>query len=330
MGIAGDMVQFFATLDVHEGADGKVAYPRSLAAFLKAHPQHKGYYTRPHELLAMARQLENSILCGGGSTKGAPPLNLCFYSLKHTEAQLRYGQFEFLALGFRHIREHFAGAVHSIIATMKSGDPSIGTAFSLEDGRVLTARHCIEEPESIELPGWEPTKAPLTSVHVAADSKVDLAILTFDKNPFPGANGFRMRGGVSILEEVMAMGYPPIARFKKFLSTTTGQVAAEEVPYGEKAVHILTTARTRGGSSGGPLVNRCGLVVGLITGTPLEMAASSEHGARPNDMGYSCALHAGEVEAVYMDVVSDSAKLSAKCEFEVHRKEPRLRVRIPR
>ncbi len=103
--------------------------------------------------------------------------------------------------------------------------------------------------------------------------------LVFIKLPQEILNSIYFDSEISILDEVMALGYPQIPGFHNFLTaekaavsarftSTTGQVSsiAEDIWMREKL--ILITAKIRGGNSGGPIINNKGMVVGVASNIP--------------------------------------------------------------
>ena len=96
-----------------------------------------------------------------------------------------------------------------------------------------------------------------------------------------------------IAEEVLCLGYPPIAGFglvlvaesgqlSSTLKTATGSVASSNSSYLDGESYILVSTRVRGGNSGGPVVNRKGHVVGMVASTSIN----AEDSARIEGLGY--------------------------------------------
>ena len=128
-------------------------------------------------------------------------------------------------------------------------------------GTVLTANHVIAGGGSISILFADVTRAAATVV--AADPKIDIATLAPKKLPevvVPATLG----GGVAVGSDVVAIGNPLGLRD----STTTGVVSGLNRTTKTKAGSLFGLiqfdAAVNPGSSGGPLLNSQGLVVGVV------------------------------------------------------------------
>jgi serine protease Do len=124
-----------------------------------------------------------------------------------------------------------------------------------------------------------------------------------------------------MLDEVMTMGYPPVpgfhsvliaetARLAGYLHSTTGQLIAEYEAYMDRQDYLLISARVKGGSSGGPVLNKKGEVVGLIANAP--STDSSEIDA----LGFGIAVPSSAILQFLSDVQRNENLRSIK--FAVH------------
>jgi serine protease Do len=96
-----------------------------------------------------------------------------------------------------------------------------------------------------------------------------------------------------ITEEVLCLGYPPIPGFRSILVAETGEVSANlravagsvvsaDSSYLDSERYVLVSNRIKGGNSGGPVVNKKGYVVGMVTSTSVNAHDSS----KVADLGY--------------------------------------------
>ncbi|MFL6043603.1 MAG: S1C family serine protease [Propionibacteriaceae bacterium] len=139
---------------------------------------------------------------------------------------------------------------------------SLGSGVIVTDtGTVLTANHVISGGGSISILFADGTKTSATVA--AAAPKIDIAALTPKKLPevvVPATLG----GAVAVGSDVVAIGNPLGLRD----STTTGIVSGlsrtARTKVGELAGLIQFDAAVNPGSSGGPLLNSQGLVVGVV------------------------------------------------------------------
>lgn len=141
----------------------------------------------------------------------------------------------------------------------------IGTGVVINDeGAILTANHIIADAKSIRLTFADGTT---TTASVASqEPEKDIAVLMPDEAPsviVPAVMG----GGVQVGDEAYAVGHP----FGLTSSLTAGVVSGLDRSVAIDATTTLEgliqfDAAVNPGNSGGPLLNRNGQVVGIITG----------------------------------------------------------------
>ncbi|MVN89359.1 trypsin-like serine protease, partial [Deinococcus sp. HMF7620] len=70
----------------------------------------------------------------------------------------------------------------------------------------------------------------------------------------------------NVLDEIIAMGLPNIAHsIEATLITTSGEIVATDYIHSAgREMHVMN-AKVKGGNSGGPIINRLGQVVGIVT-----------------------------------------------------------------
>jgi len=145
-----------------------------------------------------------------------------------------------------------------------SNDRMSGAGVVIDDsGQILTARHVVAGSESIEVTFADGTQSSATIASEQADN--DIAVLVADTLPsivVPAVLG----GGVRIGDDVYATGHP----FDLFNSLSAGVVSGlnRTVPIAESQTLtglIQFDAAVNPGNSGGPLLNRAGQIVGIVT-----------------------------------------------------------------
>jgi putative serine protease PepD len=147
-----------------------------------------------------------------------------------------------------------------VLITTSNG--SLGSGVIVTDtGTVLTANHVVSGGGDISILFADGTKASGTIA--GADPKIDIAVLAPQKLPevvVPATLG----GGVAVGSDVVAIGNPLGLRG----STTTGVVSGlnrtTETKVGALSGLIQFDAAVNPGSSGGPLLNAQGIVVGVV------------------------------------------------------------------
>ena len=152
-----------------------------------------------------------------------------------------------------------------VLVRTASGSGGIGSGVVVNDGgQVLTAHHVLNGATEVEVVFSDGTRSAASVV--SADPAKDLALLapsTLPEVVVPAVLG----GGVRVGDEVYPLGNP-----FGFTGTLTagvvsglGRTLLREDGAGELAELIQFDAAVNPGSSGGPLVDAGGQVVGIVT-----------------------------------------------------------------
>ncbi len=305
MGIGADIVKFFSPNNADQIQENLI--PKTVGDFLRHTNQHQNL----NAVMVIIRQLTaQGFLIPAGFGKGSPPLNEAYCNYGFDPQEVSYGTYDFLALGFPRIRENFAEAVRAVVVTKVNDAEDIGSGFLVESRMFVTARHCILNMKEVRIPGWNPSNTSLLNIWTPVDDRVDLAVLQFDGDPFPGIPGFQV-GNATLLDDVLSMGYPPIPGFESVLvaetaqiaghlKSTTGQVIGEERSYLDQQTYLLISARVKGGNSGGPVIGRLGKVVGVVCQLPAEAEG------RVDTLGYACAIPTKTLSEVLLACLKQS------------------------
>ena len=135
----------------------------------------------------------------------------------------------------------------------------LGSGFVLADGVVVTNRHVIEQPREVTVNTWDGRSLAAEVTGVATDT--DLALLQLeDAGDLPVAE--LRTTPVQRGELVFAVGYPGGGPAQVSPGRVLGMV--DGTVLGEPAEVIRVEVEITQGSSGGPLVDRDGLVVGVV------------------------------------------------------------------
>ena len=164
-------------------------------------------------------------------------------------------------------------SVSDIVANLEAGlvqiiTPSAsGSGFAVSnDGLIITNAHVVGEHDTVTVRSV--TGLAYTGVVRGKDEELDLAVV---KIGMPGNIKAMPLGEVSEVrtgDTVIAMGFPLSDQLGDSYTVTTGVVSSRrKVGPGER---IQTDAAINAGSSGGPLVNRAGEVIGVNTTTYRE------------------------------------------------------------
>lgn len=166
-----------------------------------------------------------------------------------------------------------------------------GTGFAVTgDGHVLTNHHVIEGCLRLEaLVG----KERIRSVDVlATDPYADLALVKLEKT-FDATASFRDGPTLQLGEPVMVAGYPMRHVVSTSFTVTTGIVSAM-VGIDDYAGELQISAPVQPGNSGGPLLDRAGNVIGVVSAQLDEWYAVDAVNALPQNINF--AIHGQVVQ----------------------------------
>lgn len=174
-----------------------------------------------------------------------------------------------ICLGQAFIAQKYRAAMKHLAVRNGQGDQTGGTAFFCADfpGALATARHLVSD-------GWELSRienedgsvlcAGPFEIQVAAGD-LDLALVRCEMPR--GTNALRIewdKNAVAELDQVLVVGYPPIAYHAPALVFTEGQVASLARRQTGDRYSTIISRIAEPGYSGGPVISRNGLVVGVI------------------------------------------------------------------
>lgn len=222
------------------------------------------------------------------------------------EQDLKYGVYDFKYRGFVYTRDYFTKSVLQIESQHIDGRLDTGTAYYIGNNKFVTAAHCINDPVRFNL--LLPDGRPLTLKEVwlakGKDLEVfDLAIIHIDEKISIPA--FKL-GTPVILDDVLVMGFPPIANLPAiqvaetatigaYQKASTGQVVANTTAYRTGMDYFLINARVKGGNSGGPVINKEGKIVGTVVSLPYDINSDPTN-PRYDIMGYGQCLPSKYIE----------------------------------
>lgn len=145
-----------------------------------------------------------------------------------------------------------------VIQVGREGMDGLGAGFVIrEDGLIATNKHVIGEARRIQVETSDGEKHDVTEVH-ASDAHLDLAILRIARTgmkPLPLGVSAKVKQG----ESVVAMGNPEGLAFSVVEGVVSALREIEDVPMIQVAMPIER------GNSGGPLLDKRGQVIGVLT-----------------------------------------------------------------
>jgi S1-C subfamily serine protease len=155
-------------------------------------------------------------------------------------------------------------SVVRLSVTACEGDPGTGSGFIVGDSLVLTAAHMVSGMRTVSVQTSE--GEIVTAEPVALDMAADTALLRTDKSLGPKAMTISDQEPAQG-SALAALGFPLGANE---LQIAEGIVSGlrSSIDYPDQHVdNVFTTdAATNGGNSGGPVISRSGMVIGLVSG----------------------------------------------------------------
>jgi S1-C subfamily serine protease len=148
------------------------------------------------------------------------------------------------------------GSVFQIILDGSAG-PELGTAFSIGGGEYLTAAHLVADHTSARLRN---AVADFPVTVTGSDPVRDVTLLRGD-GPAGAGLPLHLAADVQPGQSVASVGYP---LFEEYRASITGGLVSRLTEDRDLGLLIQTDTPINRGNSGGPLVDRCGRVVGMI------------------------------------------------------------------
>jgi S1-C subfamily serine protease len=159
---------------------------------------------------------------------------------------------------------------------------SSGSAFVVSrQGHLLTNNHVVDGCAVVEIGG-----DGIATV-VGRDTANDLALIQaktqsgFELEPLKARSK-----SVRLGEEVIALGYPLRGVLGTGLNVTTGTISALS-GMGNDSARLQFTAAIQPGNSGGPLLDRAGAMVGVVTSSLSDVAALEIAGFVPQGINFA-------------------------------------------
>ena len=167
------------------------------------------------------------------------------------------------------------------------GVVSTGSGFFVSsEGHVLTNAHVVRDCAAVHAP-------PGVAVRVVArDDASDLALL--DGPPSGAVAPFRAGRGIRPGDEVVVVGYPLRGMLASEANVTRGNVSALAGPGDDRRLFQMT-APVQPGSSGGPVLDLAGRVVGVTVARLDALTVARATGAIPQNVNF--AVGAGTARA---------------------------------
>lgn len=212
-----------------------------------------------------------------------------------------YGGYDFLIEGFQSIQKAFKKSVLKVVVQYENFDHGIGTCFVIGEDLIMTAKHCIHNFKKISIYDDDENLIIPKEIIVPEDENIDLAMIKTVGKPFVNTKQF-MLGEPEVLEEVLTVGYPPLATFdaiqinetahiNSIQKSSKGNIVAKELKYRETTDYLILNTRVKGGNSGGPVINKFGTVLGVI----VQLLPDIKEPLKLDELGYGVAISSSEI-----------------------------------
>ncbi len=202
-----------------------------------------------------------------------------FQGNSYDSEKMHYQCYDFLVYGFAEVVEHYRDAIRIIeVVDDKTKEVSVGTGFAILYNHTkqyfITAKHCLPRDSEIRLSiflGLTKGYSFPENIYVHSDDNVDIAILEFSDKVALSYKFFILEPPY-LLDTILVSGYPPIpGTTEAVLVSSTGEITAIANTYFHKYEQIYVNANVKGGSSGSPIINPYGSVVGIIIESPRDI-----------------------------------------------------------
>lgn len=172
----------------------------------------------------------------------------------------------------------------SVVKIYHPTEIGIGTGFMVKEDLVVTARHVIDDLQSFEVATEDGKLLPHKSHRFPQNENLDIALI--ELNTPSSLKPFQLSFDFDLLDEVVTFGFPPVPRADNpYVVVNRGEISASINLYRDNIQAIVLSCLLAGGNSGGPVVNRRGQVVGIISKRLFQSRSSVGSGNTQNELG---------------------------------------------
>ncbi len=166
---------------------------------------------------------------------------------------------------------------------VKRQQNSSGTAFFINNnGQLVTNHHVIKDCKTIRIYN---RKFDSEAYVINVDDLHDLAIIKSKKSYLKYA---RLRGGKGsrLGEDIITLGYPLGALLGDTIKVTTGSISSVTGMANNKSM-MQISAPIQPGSSGGPVLDMSGNVVGIVVSSLNNLKVAKKTGSLPQNLNFA-------------------------------------------
>jgi len=189
-----------------------------------------------------------------------------------------------VACGWVYIINRYRNSVVKIEHQNNVGDYSIGTGFYFAAGNekfvkplIITNKHVVEKASSIKVFSKDNIEIKYSDIKI--DAKRDLGFIELENQLETPT--FHFNPAREILSEVLTIGYPSIPMTKQAYQVYhKGELNSFVEDYQDHEL-FLFSAKTSSGNSGSPIIDKYGMVIGIVTEELFEKEQFYQKGKLP-------------------------------------------------
>jgi S1-C subfamily serine protease len=209
------------------------------------------------------------------------------------ELLLQDSYLEYL-FGLKMVVERWQSCVVKILPSDETA-VGIGTGFLISCDRVATARHVVDGLGDFRVVTQDGSQLTCGNVRVASSADIDVAVIELAQ-PVVGMRKMILSPDVGVLDEVVVMGFPPVPKTAQaHMLANRGEVSAIVDRYDRSTADILISCLLSGGYSGGPVMNKRGHAMAVMTEN-LYRQVDSDHSDRNAMIGIAAATNIAFVQ----------------------------------
>ncbi len=167
--------------------------------------------------------------------------------------------------------------------TDKQPKVSSGTAFYINrNGHLITNHHVISDCKKIQI---NSSKVDSEAKVLVADATNDLAVIKSDNSY---NSHVRLRGGkgVRVGEDIIVTGFPLVSLLGETIKVTRGNISSVTGIDNDTSI-MQISAPIQPGSSGGPVLDMSGNVVGVVSSKLNELVVAKATGSLPQNINFA-------------------------------------------
>ncbi len=161
-----------------------------------------------------------------------------------------------------------------------------GSGVVLNNGKwIITNRHVVKGAKYISVRNGLGKVRTVKSVQYPSNDKIDLALLILSK-PYPSDYSIKFNeiNLPKTGQKIFVMGYPISSILGRFNPSITEGIISKNRGFGEVVDEFQITAPINKGSSGGPIFNAYGEIVGIAVAGLDKLTLMKEQGFIPQDI----------------------------------------------